>query len=62
MFKSTSTSEGSIVRCDGLILPPLNDMEVLTHISNGRTKDVAMEMPKPLVEGEFVSTSQVEEA
>jgi hypothetical protein len=46
-----------LVRCDGLVLPPLNDMEVLTH-----SLDVAMEMPNPLVEGKFVSTSQVERA
>jgi hypothetical protein len=39
------------VQYDGLVLPPLNDMEVLTHTSNGRTKDVAMEMLNPLVEG-----------
>ncbi len=51
-----------LVQCDGLVLPPLNDMEVLTHILDGRTKDVAMEMPNPLVEGKFVSTSQVEGA
>jgi hypothetical protein len=49
-------------QCDGLVLPPLNDMEVLTHISDGRTKDVAMETPNPLVEGEFASTSQIEGA
>jgi hypothetical protein len=27
----------------GFVLPPLNNMEVLAHISNGRIEDVAME-------------------
>jgi hypothetical protein len=49
-------------RCGGLVLPPLNNMEKLPHISNGGIEDVAIETLKPLVEGEFVSTSQVEGA
>jgi len=46
----------------GLVLPPLNDMEVPAHISNGRTKDAAMETPNPLVDGKFISMFQVEGA
>jgi hypothetical protein len=30
-------------QCGGLVPPPLNDMEILAHILDGRTKDVAME-------------------
>jgi hypothetical protein len=30
-------------QCGGLVLPPLNDMEVPTHIPNGRIEDVAIE-------------------
>jgi hypothetical protein len=33
-----------LARCGGLILPSINNMEVPTHILNGRIKDVAMEM------------------
>ncbi len=47
---------------NGLVPPSLNDMEVRTHIPNGRTKDVAMEMLNPLMEGESISTFQVERA
>jgi hypothetical protein len=47
-------------QCGGLVRPPLNNMEVPAHIPNGQTKDVAMEMSNPLVEGDFVLTSQVE--
>jgi len=47
---------------NGLVPPSLNDMEVPTHIPNGRTKDVAMEMLNPLVEGESISTFQMEGA
>jgi hypothetical protein len=35
-------------------------VEVPTHIPNGRTKDVAMEMPNLSVEGKFVLTFQME--
>jgi hypothetical protein len=45
-----------------LVPPPLNDMEVLAHISNGWTEDVAMETPNPLVYGESISMFQVEGA
>jgi hypothetical protein len=48
------------VRCGGLVLPPLNNMEVLAHISNGRIENVAMETPNPLVEGKFVLMPQME--
>jgi hypothetical protein len=46
-------------QCGGLVPPPLNDMEVLVHILDGQTKDVAMETPNPSMEGKFTSTSQV---
>jgi hypothetical protein len=45
-----------------LVPPPLNDMEVLAHISDGWTKDVAMETPNPLMYGESISMFQVEGA
>jgi hypothetical protein len=47
-------------QCGGLVPPPLNNMEAPTHIPNGRTKNVAMEMSNHLVEGKFALTSQVE--
>jgi hypothetical protein len=37
-------------------------MEISTHILDGWTKDVAMEMLNPSMEGESISTSQVEGA
>jgi len=37
--------------CGGLVPPPLNDMEVLAHILNGRIEDVAIEMLNPSMEG-----------
>jgi len=37
-------------------------VEVPTHIPNGRTKDVAMEMLNPSMEGKFVLTFQMEGA
>ncbi len=49
-------------QCGGLVPPPLNDMEVLAHILNGRIEDVAIEMLNPSMEGEFDPTSQMEEA
>jgi hypothetical protein len=45
-----------------LVFPPLNNTEVVAHISNGRIEDVAMETPNPLVDGESISMSQVEGA
>ncbi len=38
-------------QCGGLVLPPLNDMEVPTHILDGQIEDLAIEKPSPLVEG-----------
>jgi hypothetical protein len=38
-------------QCGRLVPPPLNDMEVLAHISDGRTENVAMEKLNPFVEG-----------
>ncbi len=49
-------------QCSGLIFPPLNNMEVPTHIPNGRIEDVAMETSNHLVEGNFFLTSQMEGA
>jgi hypothetical protein len=49
-------------QCGGLVPPPLNNMDVPTHIPNGRIKDMAIEMLNPSMEGELVSTSQVERA
>ncbi len=43
--------------CGGLVPTPLNDMEVSAHILNGWTKDMAMEMSNPLVEGEYAARS-----
>ncbi len=49
-------------QCGGLVLPPLNDMEVPAHILHGGIEDVAMEMPNPLVEVESISMFQMEGA
>jgi hypothetical protein len=38
-------------QCGGLVPPPFNNMEVLAHIPNGQTKDVAMETLNPSMEG-----------
>jgi hypothetical protein len=35
------------VECGELVLPPLNDMEIPTHILGGWTEDVAMETLTP---------------
>jgi hypothetical protein len=40
-------------QCGGLVLPPLNNMEILAHILDGWTKDVPIETLNPSVEGEF---------
>jgi len=48
--------------CGGLVPQPLNNMEVPTHISNGRIKNMAMETLNPSMKGEFVLTSQMEGA
>ncbi len=49
-------------QCGKFVPQPLklNDMEVLAHFSNGRIKDVAIEMSNLSMEGKYVSTSQVE--
>ncbi len=49
-------------QCGGLVPPPLNNMETLAHIPDGRIEDVAMETLNPSMEGKFVLTSQVEGA
>jgi hypothetical protein len=49
-------------QCDGFVLPPLNDMEVLAHMVDGRIEDVAMEMSNPSIERKSILTSQVEGA
>ncbi len=46
--------------CDGLVLPPPKNMEVLTHFPNGWMEDMAIEMLNPSMEREYASTSQVE--
>ncbi len=46
----------------GLALPPLQNMEVPTHIPNGRIEDVTIETSNLLMEGEFALMSQVEGA
>jgi hypothetical protein len=46
-------------RCGGLVPPPLNDMEVPAHIPDGWIEDVAMDMPNPSMEGEYILTFQV---
>jgi hypothetical protein len=38
-------------RYDELVLPPLNDMEVPAHISDEWTKDMAIEISNPWIEG-----------
>jgi len=47
-------------QCDGIVLPPLNDMELPAHIPNGWIEHVAIKTINPLVEGEFISMFQVE--
>jgi hypothetical protein len=51
-------------QCGGPVLPPLNDMEVPTHIPNGRIEDVAIETFMGVwnlsVEREFALTFQME--
>ncbi len=39
------------VWCGGLVLPPLNNMEVSTHILDGWTKNVAMEVLNLWIKG-----------
>lgn len=58
MCSTHSQMKALFAQCHGLALPPLIDMEVLTHIPNGWTKDVATEMSNPFVEREFVMRSQ----
>ncbi len=48
------------VQCGGLVLWPLKNKEVLTHFLDGRTKDMAIEMLNPSMEGESALKSQVE--
>ncbi len=49
-------------QCGGLVPPPLNDMEVPAHISNGRIEDATIETPNLMVEWKFALTFQVEVA
>ncbi len=60
--KTHPWAKALFVWCGGLLPPPLNDMEVPTHISDGRTKSKAMETLNPSMKEEFVLTSQVEGA
>jgi hypothetical protein len=34
-------------QCGGFVPPPLNDMEIPTHILDGQIEDVVMEMLNP---------------
>jgi hypothetical protein len=36
--------------CDGLVLPPPKNMEVLTHFPNGWMEDMAIEILNPSME------------
>jgi len=47
-------------QCDGLIPPPLNHMEMPTHILDGRIEDMAIEMPNLYMERKSISMFQVE--
>ncbi len=47
-------------QCRAFVLPPLNNMEVLTHILDGWTKDVTIATTNILMEGKFVSMFQME--
>jgi hypothetical protein len=49
-------------QCGGLVPPPVNNMKVLVHISNGQIEDVAMEKLNLSMEREFVLMFQVEGA
>jgi len=49
--KANTWVKALFAQCGRLVPPPLNDMEVLAHISNGRTENVAMEKLNPFVEG-----------
>ncbi len=48
--KACSRVKALFARCGELVPPPLNDMEILAHILNGWTKDVAMETLNPSME------------
>jgi hypothetical protein len=47
-------------RCDGLVLPQLNDTEASSHTLDGRIEDVAIKMPNLLMEGKFALMFKVE--
>jgi hypothetical protein len=49
-------------QCGKLVLPPLNDMEILAHFLDGRTEDMAIEILNISVEGKSILMSQVEGA
>jgi hypothetical protein len=60
VFKGTSKVKTLFAQYDGLVLPPLNDMELPAHILNGRKEDVAIKTLNPLMEGESISMFQEE--
>jgi hypothetical protein len=60
MFKGTSRVKTLFVQCDGLVPPPLTNMELPTHIPNGRKEDVAIKTLNPLMEGKSISMFQEE--
>jgi hypothetical protein len=48
--------------CGRLVLPPLNDMEVLAHFLDGQIKNVTIETSNHLLEGKFVLMFQIKRA
>jgi hypothetical protein len=47
-------------QCDELVPPPLNHMEMPTHILDGRIEDMAIEMLNLYMEKKSISMFQVE--
>jgi len=47
-------------QCGGLVLPPLNNMEIPIHILNGQIEDVAMETLNLSMEEVFALMLQME--
>jgi hypothetical protein len=61
-WKAHPRVKALFIRCGGVVPPPLNNMEVSTHIPNQQTEDMTMETLNPLVEGKYISTFQMEGA
>ncbi len=58
--KAHSRVKTLFAQCGGFVPPPLNDMEIPTHILDRQIEDVVMEMLNPWMEGKSISTFQVE--